>query len=129
MFDMLNDDNIELYMMKSHNNPQCMDMEEYSDDIKRIKYVKRLLNRYENTGELKERLILNHIIVLYNVFGSIPATRILFYKIDESSWSVLKTFLVFLNQMQERVEGIRGETIRNSDIPINFEVAAILRNI
>ena len=80
MFDDLTDKNIELYMMKYYENPQCLDLEEYNDDIKRIKYIKRLFNRYENTGDLKERLILNHIIVLYNVYDIEVATRILFFK-------------------------------------------------
>ena len=128
-FDDLTDNNIEMYMMKMHDNPQCIDMEEYNRDIKRIKYIKRLLNRYDTTGELKERLILNHIIVLYNVFGP-AATRILYFKIDESSWSVLKTFLVFLGyQPPDRIEGIDGRTIRDTDISINFDVANRLREI
>lgn len=129
MFADLTDKNIEMYMMKSHDNPQCTDMEEYLDDVKRIKYIKRLLNRYEGTGELKERLILNHITILYNVFGVVAATRILFFKIDESSWSVLKTFLLFLNYMPEFVEGIDGEMIFASSIAVNFDVANHLRNI
>ena len=129
MFDDLTDKNIEMYMMKHYENPQCTDLEEYDDDIKRIKYIKRLFNRYENTGDLKERLILNHIIVLYNVFDISAATRILFFKIDPSLWSVLKTFLVFLGYMPEHVEGIDGEDILNSNIPVNFDVVNYLRKI
>jgi hypothetical protein len=129
MFDDLTDKNIELYMMKYYENPQCLDLEEYNDDIKRIKYIKRLFNRYENTGDLKERLILNHIVVLYNVYDIEVATRILFFKIDPSLWSVLKTFLVFLGCMPERVLGIKGETILDSDIPVNFDIANHLREI
>jgi hypothetical protein len=129
MFDDLTDKNIELYMMKYYENPQCLDLEEYNDDIKRIKYIKRLFNRYENTGDLKERLILNHIIVLYNVYDIEVATRILFFKIDSSLWSILKTFLVFLRCMPERIKGIKGETILDSNIPINFDIANHLREI
>jgi len=129
MFDDLTDKNIELYMMKYYENPHCLDLEEYNDDIKRIKYIKRLFNRYENTGDLKERLILNHIIVLYNVYEIEVATRILFFKIDPSLWSVLKTFLVFLGCMPERIKGIKGESILDSDISVNFDIANHLREI
>jgi hypothetical protein len=129
MFEELTDKNIEMYMMKHYENPHCLDLEEYNDDIKRIKYIKRLFNRYENTGDLKERLILNHIIVLYNVFNIEAATRILFFKIDTSLWSVLKTFLVFLGYMPERINGIHGKNILDSDIPVNFDVVNYLRKI
>ena len=129
MFDDLNDKNIDMFMVKSYDNPHCVDMNEYYDDIKRIKYLKRLFNRYESTGDLKERLILNHIIVLYNVFGIESATRILFFKIDSSLWPVLKTFLLFLEFMPERVCGINGDDLLSSDISVNFDVANCLRKI
>ena len=129
MFEVLNDKNIDLYMMKAYENPHCVDMDEYYDDVKTFKYLKRLLNRYEKTGELKERLILNHLHLLYNVFGVTAATRILFFKIDEEFWSTLSTFLIYLNFMPDRVEGIRGETILASDISVNFDVANRLREI
>ena len=129
MFEDLNDKNIDLYMMKAYENPHCVDMDEYYDDVKTFKYLKRLLNRYEKTGELKERLILNHLHLLYNVFGVTAATRILFFKIDEEFWSTLSTFLIYLNFMPDRVDGIRGETILASDISVNFDVANRLREI
>ena len=129
MFDDLTDKNIDLYIMKVYENPQCVSLEEFHDDMKRIKYIKRLFNRYENTGDLKERLILNHIIVLYNVFGVESATRILFFKIEEKFWSTLKTFLVFLQYMPEKVKGIRGKEIEDSDIELNFDVVNSLREI
>tara|TARA_Y100000817_G_scaffold27226_1_gene19260 strand:+ start:274 stop:663 length:390 start_codon:yes stop_codon:yes gene_type:complete len=129
MFEVLNDKNIDLYMMKAYENPHCVDMDEYYDDVKTFKYLKRLLNRYEKTGELKERLILNHLHLLYNVFGVTAATRILFFKIDEEFWSTLSTFLIYLNFMPDRVDGIRGETILASDISVNFDVANRLREI
>jgi hypothetical protein len=125
----LNDKTIDLYMSKTYQNPQCLSIDEYYDDLKRIKYIKRLLNRYENTGELKERLILNHIIVIYNLFGVDAATRILFFHIDEESWTSLKTFLVFLNFMPEKIKSINGKDIIDSDISINFEIAGKLRSI
>ena len=129
MFEDLTDKNIDMYLMKAYDNPHCLDIEEFYDDMKRVKYIKRLFNRYENTGDLKERLILNHIIVLYNVFGVGPATRILFFKIEKDFWPILKTFLVFLNYMPDRVLGIRGDDIISSDIGINFDVANHLREI
>ena len=129
MFEDLNDKNIDLYMMKAYENPHCVDMDEYYDDVKTFKYLKRLLNRYEKTGELKERLILNHLHLLYNVFGVTAATRILFFKIDDEFWSTLSTFLIYLNFMPDRVDGIRGETILASDISVNFDVANRLREI
>ena len=129
MFEDLTDKNIDLYMMKAYENPQCMDVEEFHDDMKKIKYLKRLFNRYENTGDLKERLILNHIIVLYNVFGVDSATRILFFKIEKKFWSTLKTFLIFLNFMPDRINGIKGKDIISSDISVNFDVANHLREI
>jgi hypothetical protein len=129
MFDDLTDKNIDMYAMKVYENPQCLDIEEYYDDIKRIKYIKRLFNRYENTGDLKERLILNHVIVLYNVFGVEPANRILFFKIEKNFWPILKTFLTFLNYMPDRILGIKGNDILSSDIQINFDVANHLREI
>jgi len=75
----LDDTNFMLYAAAHYDNPQCYDTDEFYDDLKRFKYLKRLLNRYKETGELKERLILNHLTVIYNVFGSTPATRLLFF--------------------------------------------------
>ena len=129
MYDIkLNNETIEMYMMKTYQNNQCTSVDEYLNDLKRIKYIKRLLNRYEKTGELKERLLLNHIIVVYNLFGK-HATTILFYYVKEESWSALKTFLVFLNVMPENVYDINGATILDSDIAINFDIANRLRKI
>ena len=80
----LDDSNFMLYAAANYDNPQCYDTDEFYDDLKRFKYLKRLLNRYKETGELKERLILNHLTVIYNVFGSTPATRLLFFKLFNS---------------------------------------------
>ena len=80
MIETLDDSNFVLYAAKHYDNPQCYDVEEFHDDLKRFKYLKRLLGKYEDTGELRENLILNHIIVLYNVFGE-AATRMLFFKL------------------------------------------------
>jgi hypothetical protein len=88
-----------------------------------------LFGRYKLSGDLKERLILNHIILLYNVFGAEPATRILFYRVDESDFDVLKTFLIYLNYMPVKVKGINGRDIISSDILLDMAVADILRNL
>jgi hypothetical protein len=128
MFDDLNDDNFLMYAVKAYNSPHCI-MSEFEGDLKRTKYLKRLFRRYKVTKTLKERLILNHLILLYNVFGVEPATRILFFRIDEQDHDVLKTFLIYLNYMPERVRGINGKDIISSDILIDMNVADILRRI
>lgn len=128
MFDDLNDDNFLMYAVKAYNSPHCI-MSEFESDLKRTKYLKRLFRRYKVTKTLKERLILNHLILLYNVFGAEPATRILFFRIDEQDYDVLKTFLIYLNYMPERVKGINGKDIISSDILIDMNVADILRQI
>ena len=129
MIEDLTDKTINAYMIMSYDNSQCVDMEEFKDDMKRVKYIKRLINRYLSGGELKERLLLNHIISFYNVFGVESATRILFFKVEESDYPVLKTLLVYLNAMPNMVEMINGKNIINSDIPIVQEVANKLREL
>ena len=129
IFDDLNDDNFLMYAMREYNNMQCTDIEEFYDDLKKIKYIKRLFNIYTNTGQLKERLILNHLIVFYNVFSVQAGTRILFYKIEKDFWPILKTFLIFLDRMPEKIDSIRGETIRASDILLDEGIVTRLRSI
>jgi hypothetical protein len=129
IFDDLNDDNFLMYAMKEYNDIQCTDIEEFYDDLKKIKYIKRLFNIYKNTGQLKERLILNHLIVFYNVFPIQSGTRILFYKIEKSFWPMLKTFLIFLDRMPETIDSIRGEMIRTSDIQLDEGIVTRLRSI
>ena len=128
MFDDLNDDNFLMYAMKCYNSPHCI-MSEFDGDIKRTKYLKRLFRRYKITKLLKERLILNHIILLNNVFGLESTARILFYKIDERDYDVLKTFLSYLNIMPDVIYGIRGKNISTADIPIDPNIAEILKKI
>ena len=99
-FDDLNDNNYLLFAIKNYENPQAITKEDFEDDLKRIKYVKRLLKRYKNTGELRTHLSLNHLIVLFNVFGD-AAVPLLFFKLDEELWSSTKSFLIFLNRMPE----------------------------
>ena len=129
IFDDITDDNFLMFAMKEYNDIQCTDIEEFYDDLKKIKYIKRLFNIYKNTGQLKERLILNHLIVFYNVFPIQAGTRILFYKIEKSFWPMLKTFLIFLDRMPETIDSIRGETIRTSDIQLDEGIVTRLRSI
>ena len=128
-FDDLNEGNFLMYSMKEYNNIQCVDIEEYYDDLKKIKYIKRLFNIYLNDGQLKERLILNHLIVFYNVFPIQAGTRILFYKIEEHFWPMLKTFLIFLERMPDKIESIRGKMILSTDIKLDDGIVTRLRTI
>ena len=128
--EVLSEDNFLLYAAKYYTNPSCYDMAEFNDDLHRFKYIKRLFNRFVATGDLKDRLILNHIIILYNVFGQPAATRMLFYKLDKDQWYLLKPFLVMLGFMPERIVGIgQHKPIINSDIPMNIHVIERLRQI
>ena len=129
IFDDLSDDNFLMFAMKEYNDIQCTDIEEFYDDLKKIKYIKRLFNIYKNNGQLQERLILNHLIVFFNVFPIQSGTRILFYKIEKSFWPMLKTFLVFLDRMPETIDSIRGEMIRTSDIQLDEGIVTRLRSI
>ena len=96
--DELTQDNWVIFAIKHYNNPQSVTYEDFEEDIKKFKYIKRLLRRHENTGELRKHLILNHIILLYNVFGD-AATPLLFFKLEKNYWPVLKAFLLFLDRL------------------------------
>ena len=127
VFDDLNEKNFLLYAMKEYDNPQCVQVEEFYDDLKKVKYIKRLFNQYSNEGVLKERLLLNHIIVFYNVFPVRSATRILFLKIEEEFWPILKTFLVYLSYMPEIIDSINGRSILSDNIQLDQHVVDRLR--
>ena len=99
-FDELNEDNYLLFAIKFYDNPHALTKDDFEDDLKRIKYIKRLLKRYKNTGELKTHLILNHLTVLFNVFGD-AAVPLLLYNLETDLWSYTKSFLVFLNRIPE----------------------------
>ena len=99
-FDELNENNYMLLAIKFYDNPHALTKEEFEDDLKRIKYVKRLLKRYKNTGVLKTHLILNHLTVLFNVFGE-ASVPLLFYNLEEDLWPAIKSFLIFLNRIPE----------------------------
>jgi len=130
MNEKLDDTNFMLYAARYYDNPQCYDTLEFYDDLKRFKYIKRLFNIYLETGELRERLILNHIIILYNVFGVIPATRMLFFKLFEYK-ELLKPFLELLNFMPLKIIniGLKGITIKSSDIISDPIIEEKLRGI
>lgn len=128
MFENLSDENFLLYAIKCYSSPNAI-MSEFEEDLNRIQYIKRLITKYRDSGEFKGRLILNHIVVLYNVFGVDGATKILFFKLDERDYEIIKPFLVFLNYMPEVVYGIRGKNIRSSDIKLDQEAIKCLREL
>ena len=120
LFEELNEENFSLYAAKNYNNPQCLDIEEFYDDLSRFKYIKRLLRKYQQSGIVQERLILNHLIILYNVFGIEAANRMVFHKIEPELWSAVKPFLIFLNYLPENYK---------SEISIDTYVTSILEKI
>jgi hypothetical protein len=129
MIDKLDESNFMLYAAKHYDNPQCFDTLEFYEDLARFKYIKRLFNRYEESGELKERLIVNHLIILYNVFG--PATtRMLFFKLN-GHLHLLKPFIILLGFMPDKVYGVgvENKTIISSDIPMDENIVKLLRKI
>jgi len=125
----LTEENFIMYAMKYYDNPSCKGMAEFLDDIKRFKYIKRLLGKYTGGKELKERLIINHMIVLNNLFGVEATTKMLFFKIDRKFWPQLKTFLVFLNYMPEKIILTKGVAIIESEIPLDNKIVEILRRV
>lgn len=124
----LTEENFEMYAMRAYEIP-CLSVDDFYDDLKRIKYIKRLINRFKAGGDLKERLVLNHIIVLANVFGVEHATRIIFFRLEEKLWPQVKTFLTYLNYMPEKIEHVRSSTIYSSDIGLDSDIANILRKL
>jgi len=124
----LTNENFLMYAIKHYDNPSCTGLKEFDNDLKRLGYIKRLLGRYRATGDIKERLIINHLVVLYNVFGVEAATNMLFFKIQDKFWPQLKPFLVFLNYMPEQVRQ-RNRIINSSDIVLDEVIVEILRKI
>ncbi len=100
LFDHLNEDNFLLFAIKNYENPQAVTKEDFDKDLNHFKYIKRLLKRYKNTGVLKTHLLLNHFIILYNIFGE-ATTPMLFFKIEQDLWSSMKTFVMFLGKLPE----------------------------
>lgn len=120
LFDELTSQNFELFAAKYYTNKRCLTMDEFYSDLATFKYIVRLLRRYRDSGKLQEKLILNHIILIYNVFEIHAATRMLFHRVDEDLWPALKTFLIYLNYLQ------RG-TYQN--INIDLGIATKLKEI
>jgi len=100
IFNELNEDNFLLFAIKNYENPQAVTKEDFEKDLNHFKYIKRLLKRYKREGELKTHLLLNHFIILYNIFGE-ATTPMLFFKIEKELWSALKSFIIFLNRLPE----------------------------
>jgi hypothetical protein len=121
----LTENNFLLYAMHHYDNPQCHSVAEFEEDLKRFLYLKKLFTRYQQNNDLRERLILNHIIVLYNIFGE-AATQMLFYKIEERYWQTLVTFLVYLDRMPDELPNFN---IVLSNVELDENVIKALRNI
>tara|TARA_R100000951_G_scaffold92156_1_gene80551 strand:- start:1571 stop:1957 length:387 start_codon:yes stop_codon:yes gene_type:complete len=126
----LNDNNFSLFAAKYYNNPNCTDILEFHDDLNRIKYVKRLLKSYAESGELKERLVLNHLITLFNVFEPQACTKMLVFKLPDHV-SVLKSFLSYMGVWQERITelGFNDEVINSIDIEQDSYAENVLANL
>jgi hypothetical protein len=125
MNEKLNEANFLIFAMHHYDNTQCYSLAEFEDDLKKFLYLKKLISRYKNNGDLKERLILNHIIVLYNLFGD-ATTKLLFYKVDEECWDILVTFLVYLDRMPETLPDYG---IVLSEVILDERVISTLRKI
>ena len=120
MYEKITPDNVLMYAIRHYNNPHCEGEKEFEDDLKRFKYIKRLLRKYREHGELKERLILNHMIVVNNVFGAEAGSTLLMFKIEPEFWPILKTFMTFLGILPE------DELI---DIAIDVNVKEVLERL
>ena len=126
----LTEENFVMYAMKHYDNPACRGMAEFEDDLKKFRYLKRLFRKYTAGKGLKERLIVNHIVVLYNLFGPEAATKMLFFKVEEKYWSQLKTFLVYLSIMPVGFEvSKKGFVVQGFEIPLDEKVSNALREI
>jgi len=129
MFYDLNDGNFLIYAAKAYDKPNIIQTE-FEEDLKRIKYVKRLIKKYRQTGEFKERLVLNHVIILSNVFGTEAAVNMLFLKADEDDYPILKAILIFLKYMPDRFTvSFNKYHIRQTEIPVDLVIAERLRTI
>jgi len=120
LFDKLDNENFELFAAKYYDNPTCLSTEEFYEDLAKFKYVVRLFRRYRENGKIQERLLLNHLIIIYNVFQIQAATRMLFYRVDKDLWYALKTFLIFLNYLPNS---------SYQDISIDLNIAKKLKEI
>ena len=124
----ITESNFLLIAMHNYDNSQCVNIAEFEEDLKRFGYLKKLFGRYKDGGELKERLIINHLIVIYNVFGIEAATKLLFLKMDNYG-SYLKPFLLFLNYCPDIVYKVEGRNIMTSEIGMDSKIVEKLRKI
>jgi len=122
IFNELTEENFLLFAIKHYENPQAVTKEDFDKDLQHFKYIKRLLKKYKNAGELKTHLILNHFIILYNIFGD-AATPMLFYKIEKDLWSTIKTFIIFLNKLPE------SPRCYIHDVPVDLTCLSQLQNL
>tara|TARA_B110000503_G_C7087029_1_gene387765 strand:+ start:129 stop:497 length:369 start_codon:yes stop_codon:yes gene_type:complete len=120
LFEVLDDDNFLLYASRNYNSARCIDLNEFYDDLNRFKHINKLLTRYSTNNDLQERLLLNHTIVLFNVFGIEAASKMLWYRIKEQHWAVIKTLLVYLNYLNDHDK---------VDIPLDMLLVNRLREI
>lgn len=128
VFDNLTEDNFLLYAAKNYQSVYYL-QHEFEEDLNRIKYLKRIFKKYKTDNDLKLQLTLNHIILLNNSFSAEPTVRILFFKIEEIYYPILKTFFVYLNIMPDVVKGINGKNIISSDIVLDMQIVQLLREI
>jgi len=130
MFDDLTEGNFQMFAMKAYMNPHCTDMLEFHDDLKRIRYIKRLFRTYKNSGELKERLIINHLVVLYNTFEPRSMTRMLVLKLEDHL-DCLKPFLMLLSYWEDptKLGKVNGKTFKDSEIPLDVDIVNVIRQI
>ncbi len=129
MFDDLTEDNFILYAAHNYDNPSCTGIKEFHEDLNAIRYIKRLFNRYVNSGELRCNLVICHLTLLYNVFDTVAMTRMLFMKIEEEYWSLLKPFLLLTDRLPETIDSINSRIINTTDIELNQYVVGQLRGI
>ena len=125
----LTKENFLLFAMNSYNNPHCYSISDFTNDMYRFRYLKRLFRKYLNGGKFNDKLILNHVISIQNVFGNEVSVRMLFFEMEEEIWSSLKTVLIFLNILPKYVLKINNINIKTDDIEIDSNVVSILRKI
>ena len=120
--------NVELYAAKGYENPNCVSIDEFAEDFNRLRYIKRLVRRYAQNGELKERLILNHLVILYNTFDNTTCTRLIFYKLQKYLEYIVP-FLLLLNRLPKTVLDENNKVIYTTDIKMNSYIIEKLREI
>ena len=128
-FDELTEKNLVMFAMRNYDVSSCIDTKEFFSDLHKVRYLKKLFSLYIDHGELKERLILNHLITFYNVFEPISATRILFFEMDKRHHSILKTFLLFMNKFPDYIPGKESVSLNRIEIPFDNVVIEKLREI